>query len=89
VGRQGAVGRCAMGSGVSNGWIYNNPNLFGYKGVVTYLPSKEIAIVLVTTRGSGAKETVRYDQGIVNRIAGLLAPMQPPNLVFCLDPPCG
>jgi len=78
----------AMGSGVTNGWIYNNPNLFGYKGVLTYLPSKDIAIAVVTTGGPRAKDAVRYDQAIVNRIGELLAPKQAPGLPFCLDPPC-
>ena len=78
----------AMGSGITNGWIFNNPNLFGYRGVVAYLPAKDIAVVIDTTIGPGAKEPVRYDQGIFNRIGELLAPKQAPDLTFCLDPPC-
>lgn len=78
----------AMGSGVSNGWVYNNPHLFGYKGVVGYLPSKDVAVVVFTTDGPGAKPPVRYDQAIANRIGELLAPKGGPDLAFCLDPPC-
>jgi D-alanyl-D-alanine carboxypeptidase len=75
-----------MGTIVSNDWIYNNPNVFGYKGVVGYLPSKDVAVVVVVTGGPGAREAARYDQGIVNRIGELFG--HSPNLVFCLDPPC-
>jgi hypothetical protein len=40
-------------------------------------------------RRAGARDSVRYDQAMVNRIGALLAPKQAPNLTFCLDPPCG
>ena len=78
----------AMGSGVTNGWIYNNPNLSGYKGQLAYLPAKGIAIVVFSTDGPAAKPSVRYDADILNRIAAIVAPKQPPNQPFCLDPPC-
>ncbi len=79
----------AMGSGVSNRWIYNNPHLFGYKGLVTYLPAKDVAIVVFTTDGPRAKPAVRYDQGIVNRVGRLFDADGGPKLAFCLRPPCG
>ena len=78
----------AMGSGVTNGWVFNNPNLAGYKGQLGYLPSKGIAIVVFSTDGPAAKPSVRYDADIFNRIAAIVAPDQPPNQPFCLDPPC-
>ncbi len=78
----------AMGSVVNNGWVYNNPNLFGYKSFVSHLPSREITVVVATTDGPGAREAVRYDAAIQNRIGELLAPEQPPDFLFCLDPPC-
>jgi D-alanyl-D-alanine carboxypeptidase len=77
-----------MGTIVSNDWVYNNPNVFGYKGVVGYLPSERAAVVVFVTGGPGAREAVRYDQGIANRIGKLFGPNASPNLVFCLDPPC-
>ncbi len=40
----------AMGSGVTNGWIYNNPHILGYKGVVSYLP------------GEGRRDRDRHDR---------------------------
>ena len=78
----------AMGTIVSNEWIYNNPNVFGYKAVVGYLPSEDAAVVVVVTGGPGAREAARYDQGIVNQIGELFGPKRSPNLVFCVDPPC-
>jgi hypothetical protein len=57
--------------------------------VVAYLPSERVAVVVFTTDGPGARDSVRYDQAMVNRIGALLAPKQAPNLTFCLDPPCG
>ena len=79
----------AMGSGVSNDWIYNNPHLFGYKGLVTYLPAKDVAIVVFTTDGPRAKPGVLYTQGIVNRVGELFDADGGPQLPFCLRLPCG
>jgi D-alanyl-D-alanine carboxypeptidase len=78
----------AMGSGVSNGWIYNNPSLFGYQGVLAYLPSKQVALVVLTTDGPRGKLGARYDEAIANRIGRLIVPKQGPDLPFCLSPPC-
>ena len=78
----------AMGSGITNGWIFNNPNLAGYKGQAVYLPSKDIAIAVWATDGPAARPNVRYDADILNRIAEVVAPKQPPNQPFCLEPPC-
>ena len=78
----------ATGSGITNGWIFNNPNLAGYKGQAVYLPSKDIAIAVWATDGPAAKPNVRYDADILNRIAEIVAPKQPTNQPFCLDPPC-
>jgi len=78
----------AMGLAVSNGWIAVNPQLIGYNGVVSYLPSKRIAVVVFTTQGPKANPSVAYASAIYNRIGTLLAPMRPPNLPVCPRPPC-
>jgi len=78
----------AMGFGVTNGWIATNPQLMGYNGVVSYLPSKNIAAVVFVTQGPKANQSVAYASAIYNHIATLLAPEQPPSLPVCPRPPC-
>lgn len=70
----------AMGSGVSNGWIYNNPHLSGYKGLAAYLPGKRIAVVVEVVDGPGGSDAKRFNHAIANRIGELVAPKRPPNL---------
>jgi hypothetical protein len=77
-----------MGFGVSNGWIATNPQLMGYNGVVSYLPSKKIAVVVFTTQGLKGNPSEAYASAIYNRIGALLVPAQPPNLPVCPRPPC-
>ncbi len=78
----------AMGFGVSNGWIATNPQLMGYNGVVSYLPSKKIAVVVFTTQGLRGNPSVAYASAIYNRIGALLDPAHPPSLRVCPRPPC-
>ena len=77
-----------IGIGVVNGWITANPQLLGYNGVVSYLPSKKIAVVVFTTQKPKAKPSVAYASAIYNRIGALLAPKRPPSLPVCPRPPC-
>jgi D-alanyl-D-alanine carboxypeptidase len=78
----------AMGFGVSNGWLVANPQLMGYNGVVSYLPSKRAAVVVFTTQGPKGKPSVAYASAIYNRLGRLLAPDQPPRVPACPRPPC-
>jgi D-alanyl-D-alanine carboxypeptidase len=78
----------AMGFGVSNGWIVANPQLMGYNGVVSYLPSKRAAVVVFTTQGPKGKPSVAYASAIFNRLGWLLAPKRPPRVPACPRPPC-
>lgn len=78
----------AMGFGVTNGWIVANPQLLGYNGVVSYLPSKGIAVVAFTTQGLRGKPSVAYASAVFNRIGALLAPNRAPGLSVCPRPPC-
>ena len=72
----------AMGSGINNGWIYNNPRLFGYKGLATHLPSKGVSVVVFTTDGPKGDFNEHYNHAIGNRIAKLFAPKQALKLPF-------
>jgi D-alanyl-D-alanine carboxypeptidase len=78
----------AMGIGVTNGWVVANPQLTGYNGAVSYLPSKRTAVVVFTTQGPKGKPSVAYASAIFNRLGALLAPEQPPTLQVCPRPPC-
>jgi D-alanyl-D-alanine carboxypeptidase len=78
----------AMGFGVTNGWIAANPQLLGYNGVVSYLPSKRAAVVVFTTQGPKGKGSVAYASAVYNRIGKLLAPNHAPSLPVCPRPPC-
>ncbi len=73
----------AMGSGVANDWIWNNPHVTGYKGMIGYLPSKDIAIVVFVTDGPQAAPGNRYDTPIYNRIGEIVAPDSPPDFPLC------
>jgi D-alanyl-D-alanine carboxypeptidase len=77
-----------MGVGVTHGWIVTNPQLLGYNGVVSYLPSKKIAVVVFTTQGLRGKPSVAYASAVYNRIGALLAPNRPPGLPVCPRQPC-
>jgi CubicO group peptidase (beta-lactamase class C family) len=77
-----------MGLAVTNGWIATNPQLLGYNGVVSYLPSKRIAVVVFTTQGLRGKPSVAYASAVYNRIGALLVPKRPPNIPVCPRPPC-
>ena len=78
----------AMGIGVTNGWVVANPQLTGYNGAVSYLPSKRTAVVVFTTQGPKGRPSVAYASAIFNRLGALLAPEQPPTLQVCPRPPC-
>ena len=69
----------AMGCGVTNGWVTTNPRIPGYNGVIAYLPSKKIAVVIFTTPGPKDVLRVPYSQLIFNHIGPRLAPDQPPH----------
>jgi D-alanyl-D-alanine carboxypeptidase len=77
-----------MGVGVNNGWIATNPQFGGYNGIVSYLPSKKITVVIYVTQAPKGNPLAAYASAIYNRIGRLLAPARPPNLPVCPRPPC-
>jgi D-alanyl-D-alanine carboxypeptidase len=78
----------AMGSIVSDGWIYNNPQVLGYNGVVAYSPSKRTAVVAFTTQGPKGDPLVAYASAVANGIGKLVDPKHPLELAVCPRPPC-
>jgi hypothetical protein len=65
-------------------WIMQSPLFGGYGGVEAYLPSKKIAIAVVTTYGEGSfDEQGNYKGGSAHQelfraIGAYLAPDEPP-----------
>jgi D-alanyl-D-alanine carboxypeptidase len=78
----------AMGSVVDDGWIFNNPQLLGYNGVVAYSPAKRTAVVVFTTMGPKANPDVAYASAFGNAIGEIVDPEHPLNLSVCPRPPC-
>ncbi|GAA2708243.1 serine hydrolase domain-containing protein [Actinoplanes palleronii] len=62
-----------LGVMVKNGWIQQSPSFGGYSAVQTYLPGKDIAIAVATTRGR-TTTVVNSAMTVADRLAGLLAP---------------
>ena len=71
-----------LGVVLSGSWILQNPLFGGYGAVEAYLPSKKIAIAVVTTYGEGSfDEKGNYEnasQAIFKAIGAYLAPEDPP-----------
>ncbi len=71
-----------LGVVLSGSWILQNPLFGGYGAVEAYLPSKKIAIAVVTTYGEKSfDEQCRYgnaSQAIFKAIGTYLAPEDPP-----------
>lgn len=62
-----------LGVAVRDGWVQQTPSFAGYSAVQTYLPGKDIAIAVVTTRGRTTAEVNSADT-VASRIAALLTP---------------
>ncbi len=71
-----------LGVVLSNSWILQNPLFGGYGAVEAYLPSKKIAIAVVTTYGEGSFDEQgiykNASQAIFKAIGTYLAPEAPP-----------
>jgi len=76
----------SMGSGVTHGWLFNNPHIMGYKGYVSYLPGEDVAIVVFATDPPGVDASTRFDGEIYDGIGEIMVPEQPP--LACLRVPC-
>jgi CubicO group peptidase (beta-lactamase class C family) len=72
----------ALGMVVSNGWIISNPNVPGYWDAVAYLPSKDMAIVLVVTAGQSSPQGPHYAIAGFDAVADLLTPSNRPQFPY-------
>jgi D-alanyl-D-alanine carboxypeptidase len=65
-----------LGVAVVNGWIFTNPTLEGYSGALGYLPSKDLSIVVYTTRTQGTDPNSAPATEILAGITKVLSPDQ-------------
>ncbi len=68
-----------LGLAVGNHWIIGGaPGLEGFSGAVTYLPQKQLTVVIFTTAKAKAPSGVEFAPAIFKRVGALLAPSYPP-----------
>ncbi|GAA1234481.1 serine hydrolase domain-containing protein [Kitasatospora nipponensis] len=61
---------------VENGWIIQNPSFSGYAAIQAYLPCKDLAIAVSTTKGPNSPDG-NTAEVIASQIAAALAPGNP------------
>jgi CubicO group peptidase (beta-lactamase class C family) len=66
-----------LGIAIGNGWLIQNPVINGYAGILAYLPSQKIAVLIESTHGS--KSTA---QSIATDIFKAITPYLTPNNAF-------
>jgi CubicO group peptidase (beta-lactamase class C family) len=81
-------GYYGMGSIVHNGWVFNNPQVLAYNGVLAYSASKRTAVVAFTTQGPKGNPLMAYASAVANAIAKRIDPKHPLGLPVCTRPPC-
>jgi CubicO group peptidase (beta-lactamase class C family) len=69
----------ALGVPVVDGWIFTNPGLEGYTGALGYLPSKDLSIIVYTTRTQQTDPSVPAATQILASISKVVSPDQPVN----------
>lgn len=67
----------AMGIGMTNGWLFTNPNLQGYQGGLAYLPSEDLTIIVYTTLSQATNPNVPHATEISVGLSKILQPQQP------------
>ncbi len=63
-----------LGVVVVNGWILQNPRFHGYSGVMAYLPSRDLAVAVFSTKGQKADPDANDSSAILTRLARILSP---------------
>jgi D-alanyl-D-alanine carboxypeptidase len=72
-----------MGVVLTKGWLFTNPQVDGYTGVIGYLPAKKATVVVASTFSPKGDISVQYSAAVFNRIAEILSPANAPNLTVC------
>jgi D-alanyl-D-alanine carboxypeptidase len=78
VGRISDGATFVFGDVVTNGWVYTVPGVLGLTGVVAYLPSEDLSIVIYTTSTMASPPGTIYSAATFNQIGAMLAPAHPP-----------
>jgi D-alanyl-D-alanine carboxypeptidase len=68
-----------IGVALNNSWVEQQPQFFGYSGVMAYLPSKKIAIAVTNTLGEKSSFSTNYSALLFKSIGTYLAPDHPPS----------
>lgn len=72
--------RYGLGVVIGNGWIFTNPQMPGFNGIIAYLPSKRLSIVVWSTMTEANSPTVLYSvyfiQAIARELTGAAPPLQ-------------
>jgi CubicO group peptidase (beta-lactamase class C family) len=64
----------ALGMPVVNGWLFTNPSLEGYSGALGYLPSKDLSVIVYTTRTQQTDPNAATATEILAGITNVLSP---------------
>ncbi len=67
----------AMGIGMTNGWLFTNPNLQGYQGGLAYLPSQDLTIIVYNTFTQATNPNVPHATELSVGLSKILNPQQP------------
>lgn len=70
----------AMGLGVTNGWIFMNPGLQGYRIHAARHAAEDVTILIVTTFSPASDQDARVDAPLFQSLGELLAPGNAPAL---------
>lgn len=64
----------AMGIGVMNGWLVQNPKFGGYNVIFAHLPEKQLSVVVSTTMGPKCSPEVAYATTVFKELVRELTP---------------
>jgi D-alanyl-D-alanine carboxypeptidase len=67
----------AMGFGVANHWLMQNPSFGGYSGIFAVLPEENIVLIAYNTLNENANTNTNYSMALWEKLAPDLAPDYP------------
>jgi D-alanyl-D-alanine carboxypeptidase len=69
-----------LGIAIVDDWVFSNPHVPGYGGLMTYFPPEKITLIVMTTPGPGNLDDQNYGQDAFVRIAEVLTPARVPDI---------
>jgi D-alanyl-D-alanine carboxypeptidase len=70
--------RYGLGIGIAGGWILANPQMPGFNGILAYLPSKRLSVVVWSSMTAANSPTIHYSTYFLISIAKALTGVAPP-----------